>query len=705
MSNFGVVSTLSAPVLKGVTQPCVIQFDNAYKAYTEKVADVNRARDETDKIVPASIKNCVEPMLLSSLCTLGKIEGATKLEDTTDEMVEKWFNDRIKSTPRDLSERVRAAINSVSYKQCPEDPSGAALTFVVNIVKALEKQNAVCITTDKELSKGLILRMTEKLEPPELRERIKIAQECWTQEQKSSLTFFEERVGSTAEDVAEGEIARERLRLKSGTRKRDTDTANTIGRKRRHAISKDSQQDSKKEGTSHKKKAKVKCLNPEFGEFHLVKNCKITPPNLRKELLNEFFKSKEKPKNIKKLSSGEEKSLDTEHDGRYKVMVGEEVIFKALGDYGSDVNALSAQMLDKIIEKNQNVSVETLATPVELKVALKDNKCSQSVFTASRKVCLDVTIFLPETNIPVRIRGVRFIIADHEMDELILGRKFLHSIGFNLKDHLGKVHKEIHNQHIDELKLGEMSVSSLSYKGISYENSDDDPVGIDCIESISFGTDTDEEINHCISKIVDEAIQNGISASGARRLEIMLKKSRRVLRIKLGCDPPAKVAPLSLKLKHGAKPFKSLQRRYSPEHREFIIKTIRELESIGAVYKNTAARWASPALVVPKPGTGKLRLTVDLKVPNSMTIPIQAAMPHLESRLQDTQGSKCYANIDKAHAYWQLALDEESQEIHSIQTPIGVYTPTRILQGGTDSGNHYQAVTSEKFDEGGVHKI
>ena len=130
-----------------------------------------------------------------------------------------------------------------------------------------------------------------------------------------------------------------------------------------------------------------------------------------------------------------------------------------------------------------------------------------------------------------------------------------------------------------------------------------------------------------------------------------------------------------------------------------------ELESIGAVYRNPAARWASPALVVPKPGTDTLRLTVDLRVPNSMTVPIQAAMPHLESRLQDTQGSTCYANIDKAHAYWQLALEEDSQEIHSIQTPIGVYTPTRILQGGTDSGNHYQAVTSEKFSQAGVHKI
>lgn len=33
----------------------------------------------------------------------------------------------------------------------------------------------------------------------------------------------------------------------------------------------------------------------------------------------------------------------------------------------------------------------------------------------------------------------------------------------------------------------------------------------------------------------------------------------------------------------------------------------------------------------------------------------------------------------------------------SIQTPLEVYSPTRLLQGGSDSGNHFQTVTQEKF--------
>jgi len=35
----------------------------------------------------------------------------------------------------------------------------------------------------------------------------------------------------------------------------------------------------------------------------------------------------------------------------------------------------------------------------------------------------------------------------------------------------------------------------------------------------------------------------------------------------------------------------------------------------------------------------------------------------------------------------------------SIQTPLGVYTPRRVLQGSTDAGNHFQSCTSQIFED------
>lgn len=34
----------------------------------------------------------------------------------------------------------------------------------------------------------------------------------------------------------------------------------------------------------------------------------------------------------------------------------------------------------------------------------------------------------------------------------------------------------------------------------------------------------------------------------------------------------------------------------------------------------------------------------------------------------------------------------------SIQTPGGIYSPTRVLQGCTDSGKHFQAVTRDELE-------
>jgi hypothetical protein len=38
-----------------------------------------------------------------------------------------------------------------------------------------------------------------------------------------------------------------------------------------------------------------------------------------------------------------------------------------------------------------------------------------------------------------------------------------------------------------------------------------------------------------------------------------------------------------------------------------------------------------------------------------------------------------------------MLLDEDSQECQSIGTPLGVYTPTRVLYGTTNATMHMQA--------------
>lgn len=196
-----------------------------------------------------------------------------------------------------------------------------------------------------------------------------------------------------------------------------------------------------------------------------------------------------------------------------------------------------------------------------------------------------------------------------------------------------------------------------------------------------------------------------MSREGIQALRKLLEEYRDCFGIKFGSHPPAKVRPLSVKVKPNAKPFRCAQHRYAPNQRAFIQHTVQQLEKVAAMYKNSAACWASPALAVPKPGTDKLRFTVELRATNARTIPLQSDMPHLDSLLQNCSGSEYFADIDFTHGYWQIPLDHASQEIMSIQTPDGVFSPTRTLQGGMDSGNHFQWVTSEHFSQKVKHML
>jgi hypothetical protein len=65
-------------------------------------------------------------------------------------------------------------------------------------------------------------------------------------------------------------------------------------------------------------------------------------------------------------------------------------------------------------------------------------------------------------------------------------------------------------------------------------------------------------------------------------------------------------------------------------------------------------------------------------------------MPHQEAEMADLEGSTCYFSVDGFKQFWQENLAENSREMLSIVTPAGIYTPTRVLMGATDSVAYMQ---------------
>ena len=141
-----------------------------------------------------------------------------------------------------------------------------------------------------------------------------------------------------------------------------------------------------------------------------------------------------------------------------------------------------------------------------------------------------------------------------------------------------------------------------------------------------------------------------------------------MLRIKLNNDISAKVHSLIVYRSDNAKPYLSSQRKKPPAQSDFIMRTILELDQAGAISKKNAVSWKGSPLAVPKPCSKKIRFTIDFRGPNSRTVLILSAMPHLIIDFLDISEGTCFASIDLAHGYRQIPLSDEPQELSFIQS-------------------------------------
>lgn len=204
------------------------------------------------------------------------------------------------------------------------------------------------------------------------------------------------------------------------------------------------------------------------------------------------------------------------------------------------------------------------------------------------------------------------------------------------------------------------------------------------------GVEAEEDLEAAIEAMLERSRPN-VSQDGFQRLTEIVYKHKKVWALKLGSQPPSKLPAMTIDLEPGAKPVRLPARTYSPPQLEFMKNKIAELESLGLIYRNPTATWASPPHIVPKAGPDQFRFTVDLRVVNASTVPRKWPTPNLADVMQNFAGSDRFGIFDAIHGYWQLELEEGSRDCQSIITPFGVYTPTRVLHGTTNATVHMQS--------------
>ena len=109
---------------------------------------------------------------------------------------------------------------------------------------------------------------------------------------------------------------------------------------------------------------------------------------------------------------------------------------------------------------------------------------------------------------------------------------------------------------------------------------------------------------------------------------------------------------------------------------------------------NKPSEWCHPMVVVGK-STG-VRICVDLTMLNKyVKRPVYPTTTSKEAITNIPEGMQYFSTLDARHGYWQVALDEESQEMTTFITPWGRFCFLRPPMGLSATGDEYCRQGSE----------
>jgi len=119
----------------------------------------------------------------------------------------------------------------------------------------------------------------------------------------------------------------------------------------------------------------------------------------------------------------------------------------------------------------------------------------------------------------------------------------------------------------------------------------------------------------------------------------------------------------------GSKPVASTPYRLHPEKAKLVEQEIDQMLQMGIITRSDSP-WASPIVVVPKPD-GSIRLCVDYRKVNSISVPDPFPLPRIENLVDKVGRAKYLTKIDMTRGYWQVPLDELSVPVSAFVTPTG----------------------------------
>ena len=706
------METLKAPVLKAMSRASIVKFYTEYDTY-------RLTAQRSNMTAPKRMVECLDPMLRETICELylGNEDPLQLSEEKLKEILQGELNMEVNYTEDGIQKMFKGIKMDLSIT----DARARVISYMTEFRRKLKDCGLDRQLNSNDKTKAQWMKVAlAGIRPLALRDIVqqKSKMEGIRGDPKAFFQLlakwaplqqmFHTETGK-ARDYMEGkrylQEGRKRNRSTSGARthegKHETSGANGTWDESNAKKPRRSDSDDKKQrklpclickATNHRTKdhrgATKEELDRVFSEYreqvHILRNLSIThlleeTPE-RQEALDAFLPKTEYHNNDNVHMHV--KSFMFENIPTRRVKINSLVEAQYQADTGTGAPIVTRDIVDQLqVESYQLTESLSCSLPVEITNA-------DSIINISGMTFLDFEL---ETNAgPLVVRDVRCYIIDQPMKvPVLLGHSFLKDLGIDVDAQLANLARK-NERDVDNHSPPECKSDTDEY---------------DFEDEVCVGKTDASPIQEAINEMLKRAKAQGLNNEQYRKLREVVEDDefKDIWRVKLGADPPAKVPPMYVRLKPGATPYKAANRRYPPLHRKFMRERLQELVDLDMVYRNNQSRFGSAVHVVPKTSppktTDDFRWTVDVRQVNQRTETIHWPMPNLEVITEHLSSAKMFARFDLMKGYWQMPLHEECQEIFSMVTDEGVYTPRRVIQGSSDAVMYFQSTMQEIFKD------
>ena len=160
--------------------------------------------------------------------------------------------------------------------------------------------------------------------------------------------------------------------------------------------------------------------------------------------------------------------------------------------------------------------------------------------------------------------------------------------------------------------------------------------------------------------------------------------------------PPERAEGHSIPTEPGHPPtFRQMYRLSPLEYRELEKQVTAFLKA--GILEVSQSPYGAPVLFVPKPNGRGLRLCVDYRALNSITVKNRCTIPRIDDLLDAVSGSKYFTSLDLTSGYHQILISEEDRAKTAFRTPFGHFQFKVLIEGLTNAPATFQTVMNSIF--------